>query len=311
MEKILVTGGAGYIGAILTPMLLDEGYHVTVLDNLMFNQASLLDCCSRKNFYFVRGDILDSSVIDTLVSAHDIVIPLAAIVGAPASSRNPRLSKLVNEVAPIEMLEKLSVDQRVLFPTTNSGYGVGTPGAYCDETSPLHPLSDYAKAKVRVEEAYLQKSVGVSFRLATVFGASPRMRVDLLVNDFVYRSVKDRFIVLFEEHFRRNYIHVRDVARALIFGIKEYQQMQGQPYNVGLTSANLTKRELCEKIRTHIPKLEIYTSEIGTDPDKRDYVVSNKKIESLGWKPRYSLDDGIDELIKSCNILKTNTYSNV
>jgi len=309
--KILVTGGAGYIGSILTPMLLAEGYQVTVLDNLMFNQASLLDCCSRKNFNFVRGDILDISVVEKLVSTHDIVIPLAAIVGAPATSRNPRLSKLVNEVAPIEMLQNLSVDQMVLFPTTNSGYGVGEPGSYCDETSPLNPLSDYAIAKVRVEEAYLQRNAGVSFRLATVFGASARMRFDLLVNDFVYRSTKDRFIVLFEEHFRRNYIHVIDVARAFIFGIRNYQQMQGQPFNVGLTAANLTKRELCEKIKTHIPSLEIYTSEVGTDPDKRDYVVSNNKIESLGWKPIYSLDDGINELIKICEILKTNAYSNV
>ena len=309
-KRILITGGAGYIGSILTPLLLDRGFSVTVLDNLLFGQASLLDCCINPNFAFIHGDISDRSIVKKLLVSHDIVIPLAAIVGAPACSQNPALAKLVNEEAPLWMLKQLSVDQSVVFPTTNSGYGVGDAESYRDESSPLRPISDYAKAKVKIEEAYLQVGNSVSFRLATVFGMSPRMRMDLLVNDFVYRAVKDSFIVLFEEHFRRNYIHIRDVARAFSFGIDNFSHMSGQAFNVGLSTANLTKMQLCEKIKEHVPTFQIYVSTEGSDPDQRDYVVSNEKLEALGWVPSYSLDIGIDELVKGYQIVKPNLYAN-
>jgi nucleoside-diphosphate-sugar epimerase len=199
----------------------------------------------------------------------------------------------------------------VLFPTTNSGYGIGEKDNYCTEESPLRPISEYGRTKVEVERAFLDKGNAVTFRLATVFGMSPRMRMDLLVNDFVYQAVKDRALVLFEEHFRRNYIHVRDVTKAFLFGIENYEKMKGEPYNVGLSSANLTKRQLAEKIKEHVPELYIHSAEIGEDLDKRDYIVSNEKIESLGWSPDHTLDDGIQELIKGYKIIRPNRFANV
>ena len=310
-EKILVTGGAGYIGSILVPVLLKKVYRVTVLDSLIFNQPSLLDCCADPNFDFVKGDICDHELVNGLLSKADIVIPLAAIVGAPACKRNPSLTRLVNYDAQMNIVNNVSADQRVLFPTTNSGYGIGEKDNYCTEESPLRPISEYGRTKVEVEKALLDGGSAITFRLATVFGMSPRMRMDLLVNDFVYRAVKDKAIVIFEEHFRRNYIHVRDVAGAFLFGIENYEKMKGEPYNVGLSSANLTKRQLAEKIKEYVPELYIHSAEIGEDPDKRDYIVSNKKIESLGWRADYTLDDGIQELIKGYNIIKPNSFANV
>jgi nucleoside-diphosphate-sugar epimerase len=310
-EKILVTGGAGYIGSILVSVLLKKVYRVTVLDSLIFNQPSLLDCCADPNFDFVKGDICDHELVNGLLSKADIVIPLAAIVGAPACKRNPSLTRLVNYDAQMNIVNNISADQRVLFPTTNSGYGIGEKDNYCTEESPLRPISEYGRTKVEVEKALLDGGSTVTFRLATVFGMSPRMRIDLLVNDFVYRAVKDQSLVIFEEHFRRNYIHVRDVAKAFLFGIENYEKMKGEPYNVGLSSANLTKRQLAEKIKEYVPELYIHSAEIGEDPDKRDYIVSNEKIESLGWRADYSLDDGIQELIKGYNIIKPNSFANV
>lgn len=310
-ENILVTGGAGYLGSVLVPALLSKGYSVTVLDSLMFNQNPLLECCANPDFDFVRGDICDEALISSLLPKFDIVIPLAAIVGAPACKINPSLTRLVNLDAQLLMIESLSPSQKVIFPTTNSGYGIGEKDKFCTERSPLRPLSEYGKAKVEVEKALLDSGKAVTFRLATVFGLSPRMRMDLLVNDFTYRAFRDRFIVLFEEHFRRNFIHVRDVARAFIFGIENYERMKGEPFNVGLSSANLTKRQLCEKIKEYVPDLYIHSAPVGEDPDKRDYVVSNEKIEGLGWSPDYSLDDGIIELLKGFKILKPNRFANV
>lgn len=311
MEKILVTGGAGYLGSILVPALLNEGYEVTVLDALVYGQSSLADCCADPRFSFVRGDICDEGLVKRLLPAFDIVIPLAAIVGAPACKKNPAVTKLVNHDAMMALIRTLSPSQRVLFPTTNSGYGIGIKDGYCTEQSPLNPISEYGVDKVEVERAFLENTTAVTFRLATVFGASPRMRMDLLVNDFTWRACRDRFIVLFEEHFRRNYIHIRDVAKAFLFGIANFERMKGGPFNVGLSSANLTKRQLCEKIKEYVPELHIHAAPVGEDPDKRDYLVSNEKIESMGWKPDHTLDSGIKELLKLYAILQPNRYANV
>ena len=290
---------------------LNQDYAVTVLNSFIFNQPSLLDCCADPNFDFVQGDICDHDLVNDLLSQSDIVIPLAAIVGAPACRRNPSLTRLVNYDAHMNIVKNVSADQKVLFPTTNSGYGIGEKDSYCTEKTPLRPISEYGRMKVEIEKAFLDKGNAVTFRLATVFGMSPRMRMDLLVNDFVYRAVKDRALVLFEEHFRRNYIHIRDVAKAFLFGIENYEKMKGEPYNVGLSSANLTKRQLAEKIKEYVPELYIHSAEIGEDPDKRDYIVSNEKIESLGWSPDHTLDDGIQELIKGYKIIRPNKFANV
>ena len=310
MNNILVTGGAGYIGSTLVPALLKRGYVVTVLDSLIFNQSALLDCCADPNFEFIQADICDHDLVNGILSEFDIVIPLAAIVGAPACRRNPSLTRLVNYDSQMNIVKNVSVEQKVLFPTTNSGYGVGEKDAYCTEETPLQPISEYGRTKVEIEKVFLDRGNAVTFRLATVFGMSPRMRMDLLVNDFVYRAVKDKAIVLFEEHFRRNYVHVRDVVKAFLFGIENYEKMKGEPYNVGLSSANLTKLQLAEKIKEYVPKLNIHFANIGEDPDKRDYIVSNDKIESLGWKPDHSLDDGIKELIKGYKIIRSNSFAN-
>jgi nucleoside-diphosphate-sugar epimerase len=310
-EKIIVTGGAGYIGSVLVPVLLEKGYSVTVVDTLMYDQHPLLECCVRSEFDFIKADICDFGIMKELLPKFDVIIPLAAIVGAPACKLRPTVARMINYEAPMNMFKMISASQRVLFPTTNSGYGVGEKNKFCTEETPLRPISDYGKHKVEIEKALLDKGNSISFRLATVFGASPRMRMDLLVNDFTYRAYKDRYLVLFEEHFRRNYIHIRDVANAFLFGIDRFDSMKGQPYNVGLSSANLTKRELCEKIKQYVPEILIVSAAVGEDPDKRDYLVSNEKFEKLGWQPKFTLDDGIQELLKAYRILRANTFANV
>jgi nucleoside-diphosphate-sugar epimerase len=309
--KILITGGAGYIGSILVPALLAKGYKVTVLDNLLYRQTSLLEQCYDPRFEFVRGDVRDVSLLRELIPQFDVLIPLAAIVGAPACDKDPLLATSVNLDAVAELNRIRSKNQWVLYPTTNSGYGVGEENAYCTEESPLRPISLYGRTKVQAEKLLLDSENVITFRLATVFGLSPRMRLDLMVNDFTYRALKDRFIVLFEENFKRNYIHIRDVASVFLFAIENFGKMKNQPYNVGLTSANLSKRELCEKIKEHIPEFAIYSSSLGKDPDQRNYIVSNEKIEKTGWKPKFSLDDGIEELIKGYRILNATNFTNL
>jgi nucleoside-diphosphate-sugar epimerase len=310
-ETVLVTGGAGYIGSVLVPELLSQGYRVRVIDNLLFKQTSLISCFSSPYFSFTKGDICNYELMDSLIKEADIIIPLAAIVGAPACKENPRLTELVNYESVQYLLKKISPNQKILFPTTNSGYGIGEKGKFCTEETALRPVSLYGKLKVDVERQLLATENAISFRLATVFGASPRMRVDLLVNDFVYRAFNDRYLVLFEEHFKRNYIHIKDVAKAFLFGLEHFDVMKGQAYNVGLSSANLSKRELCEKIHAYLPDFYFHSAAIGEDPDKRDYIVSNEKLESLGWKPSYSLEDGIKELIGLYSFLKANEYRNI
>lgn len=311
MRHVLITGGAGYIGSVLTPLLLQNHYAVTVLDNLMYRQATLLECFGHPHFHFIKGDAADRTLIEKLLVNVDDIIPLAAIVGAPACNLNPALSKLVNYDAVLMLLECLQPHQRIVFPNTNSGYGIGEKDAFCTEESPLRPVSLYGQLKVEIEKVLLNSGRAVCLRLATVFGVSPRMRLDLLVNDFTYRACHDKSIVLFEEHFKRNYIHVQDVARTFLFGLENFEKMRGQAYNVGLSHASLSKKELCDKIRQYIPDLYVHAAPIGKDPDQRNYVVSNAKLEALGWKPIKSLDEGIRELIEAYSMLKNNRYANI
>ena len=311
MKKILVTGGAGYIGSVVVPDLLSKGHQVTVIDNFMFNQISLLDVSNNQNLKIIRGDVNNEKLLKEQISKHDVIIPLAAIVGVPACSQNLFLAEQTNTNQVKTIANNLSLDQQIIFPVTNSGYGIGEKDMFCDENSPLNPISFYGKSKVEAEKLLLDNGNAVTFRLATVFGTSPRMRMDLLVNDFVYRAVKDRFIVLFESHFKRNYIHVRDISSVFMHGLDNYDELKGEPFNVGLSDANISKKKLCEKIKDHVAEFHIIENEIASDPDKRDYIVSNEKIESTGWKPNYSLDDGISELVNTYSWLKTNQFANV
>ena len=310
-KTILVTGGAGYIGSILVPELLKVGYGVTVLDNFMYGQNSLLACCAYEHFNVVRGDARDEAVLKPLLKEADYIIPLAALVGAPLCNRDKVGAVTINRDAVTLIAKLVSKSQRIIIPTTNSGYGVGQKDVFCTENSPLNPITLYGRVKMDAEKAVLERGNSISFRLATVFGMSPRMRIDLLVNDFTYRAIKDRFVVVFEGHFKRNYIHVRDVARAFIHAIDNFDKMKNEAYNVGLSEANLSKLELCAKIKKQVPDFVYLESPIGEDPDKRDYIVSNKKIEKTGYKPAYSLEMGIKELIKGFTILSNCKYGNV
>ncbi len=309
--KILVTGGAGYLGSILVPTLLGLGHEVTVVDNFMFGPNSLLECCANDKFSIMRGDVRDEALMKKAVAGADVLIPLAALVGAPLCNKDPLAAVTINRDA-IEMMIKLSSkEQRIIMPVTNSGYGIGQKGKFCDENTPLNPISLYGKTKVEAEKMVLDRGNSISFRLATVFGVSPRMRIDLLVNDFVHRAVNDRFVIIFEGHFKRNYIHVRDVTRAFIHAIENFEKMKNEPYNVGLSDANISKLELCERIQRQIPSFVYLEAPVGEDPDKRDYIVSNEKIEKTGFMPAHSLEMGIAELIKGYTIIRNNKYGNV
>ena len=309
--NILVTGGAGYLGSVLVPELLKLGHKVTVLDNFMFGPNSLLDCCPYDTFEVIRGDARDRTLIEELVGDKDVIVPLAALVGAPLCDRDKIGTDTTNRGAIKTLAEVLSKQQRIIIPTTNSGYGIGQKGIYCTEETPLNPISFYGRTKVEAEKIVLERGNGISLRLATVFGTSPRMRLDLLVNDFTYRAVKDRFIVLFEGHFKRNYIHIRDVAGAFIHAMENFDSMKDEAYNVGLSDANLSKLELCAKLKEQLPDFVYVEASVGEDPDKRDYIVSNEKIERTGFKPKYSLERGIRELIKGYTIITNSKYSNV
>lgn len=309
--KILVTGGAGYLGSVLVPDLLAEGHQVTVLDSFMYRQNSLAHVCHYPGLEVLRGDVRIESLMKPLLAKADVVIPLAALVGAPLCSKDPVGATSTNHDAVIMMLKNISKDQMILMPTTNSAYGSGDENNFCTEESPLHPISKYAIDKVEIEKALLQHANTISFRLATVFGMSPRMRLDLLVNDFVYRAVMDRFVVLFESSFKRNYIHIRDISRVFRFGIQNFSRMKGQVYNVGLSEANISKKELCERIQKYAPDFVFLDAPVGKDPDQRNYIVSNAKIEALGFKTAHSLDFGIQELIKGFAMIRNTVYGNV
>jgi len=324
MKTILISGGAGYLGSILVQKLLqakdryirdpeavqENPQHyinfdkIIVYDNLSFRQVCLTDYCYRGDFEFVKGDVRDWEKFKVYVEQADIIIPLAAIVGMPACQKDPKLAEEINYQQIANILSIKKPHQKLIFPNTNSGYGIGEKDVACTEESPLKPISVYGTTKCRAENLILSLKEGITLRLATVFGVSPRQRLDLLVNDFVYKSINDGYLVLFEKDFKRNFIHIHDVAMAFIFMINNYEKYQGNAFNVGLSNANLSKIELAEKIKSHIPDLVIKTEDFKSDPDKRDYIVSNEKLESTGWKSHYSLDDGINELIKAYAIIQ-------
>ncbi len=309
--KVLITGGAGYIGSTLVPLLLQHNHQVTVLDNMLYRAPALLDVCHNPHFQIINGDVRDGALLKRLVAQHDVLLPLACLTGAPACNKDPISAVAIGQEHVINMYNLKSSAQLMLYPCTNSGYGISQVDLACDEDSPIQPISLYGKLKVTAESHLLEGGRAVTFRLATVFGASPRMRLDLLVNDFVYRAVEDRAVVLFEPHFKRNFLHVRDAARVFLHAIENYSAMQGRAFNVGLSDANLSKLELCQKIQAQIPEFQFPIAPIGEDPDKRNYIVSNARIEATGFKTQHSLEPGIGELIKCFQVVRRNQYSNV
>jgi nucleoside-diphosphate-sugar epimerase len=311
MSNILVTGGAGYIGSVLVPDLLAKGHKVTVIDNFMYKQTSLASCIRDKNFKLIFGDVRNESEMGKLIDEAEIIIPLAAIVGAPACEKDPILASSVNKDSLLWLFKQIKPNQRVIMPTTNSAYGSGDSNNYCDENSELNPISTYAKDKVIIEEALTELNQFTSFRLATVFGISPRMRLDLLVNNFVYRAITDKFIVIFEGHFKRNYIHILDVVAAFNLAIENKTVFTNQIFNVGLSDANISKVELCNEIKKLLIDFTFLEAPYGKDPDQRNYVVSNKKIEKLGFSPKFSLRDGIIELVKGLKMFEIKPFSNL
>lgn len=309
--KILVTGGAGYIGSVLVPNLLSQGHAVTVIDNFMYKQTSLASSIRNENLTLVFGDVRDEALMNQHLAKSDVVIPLAAIVGAPACDSDPVAAQSINKESILWLLKKLSKDQRIIMPTTNSAYGSGDKNNFCDESSPLNPLSLYARDKVTVEKELMQHPSATSFRLATVFGISPRMRMDLLVNNFTYRAITDGFVVVFEGHFKRNYIHVLDVVQAFNLAIANEKDFAGEVFNVGLSEANISKIELCREIQSIVPNFTFLEAALGKDPDQRNYVVSNEKIERFGFKPSVSLESGLQELVKGLKMFNHKPFTNI
>lgn len=308
MKNILITGGAGYIGNILTQDLLDSGQSVTVFDNLIHRQHCILESCSNPNFSFVYGDVRNKELYKKLIDKHDIIINLAAYVGMPLCNRFPIEAFQVNQESAEFLAKNVSSDQLIIHANTNSGYGLGQhvdgKAIYCTEQTPLNPISLYGKTKCAAENAIMESQRNITLRLATVMGVSRKMRMDLLVHDFVYKAWKDKYIVLFESSFLRNFVHIKDVSAAIKFSINNSEKMRGEVYNLGNTSANINKMDLCLAIKKYIPDFYISVSEINKDPDQRNYIVSNEKIESTGWKANYSLDDTIREILKACPIIK-------
>ncbi len=302
--KILVTGGAGYLGSVITKRMLDEGHEVIVLDKLIFNQTSLLSYTYNSNFKFIYGDVRNEELLEKLCNEVDVIIPLAAIVGFPACAQDPKLAKEINFQQIVNIVKFTNgKGKKILYPNTNSGYGLGLGQTECNEESPLTPISVYGQTKCDAENFLRTSTDAIIFRLATVFGVSPRMRTDLLVNDFTYKAITDKYIVVFEKTFKRNFIHIRDVASAFVFMLDNYETYRGEIFNVGLSDANLSKQELLEKIQSHVPDFAVSYNDYYEDPDKRDYIVSNQKIEDTGWKPEWSLDKGITELIMAYQMI--------
>lgn len=310
-KRVLVTGGAGYLGCIVTEHLLRAGHQVTVVDSLMYGEAPLFHLCANADFEFVNGDARDERVVAPLVPEVDVIIPLAAIVGAPACDRDPQLATSINLEA-IRLLNRLrSPEQLVVYPTTNSGYGTKSGDVFCTEDTALEPISVYGTTKVEAEEELLNSSNAITLRLATVFGMSPRMRLDLLVNHFVYAAVTDGYLVMFEKDFKRNFVHIRDVADCFVYALENTERMVGRAFNVGLDAANISKEDLALKIQEYVPNFYIHHASVGSDPDKRNYIVSNQRLREAGFEARRSLDDGIQELIRGYRMLGRSRFKNI
>ncbi|MGB8687322.1 MAG: NAD(P)-dependent oxidoreductase [Microcoleus sp.] len=309
--RILVTGAAGYLGSVLCEHLLDAGYSVTALDSLMYGQNSLFHLCANPAFDFIEGDVRNEDLMHRLIKDADVIIPLAAIVGAPACKRDPGMTKSVNLEA-VQLINRLrSPQQLVVYPNTNSGYGASTGDTYCTEDTPLDPISLYGQTKVQAELELLESPNAITLRLATVFGTSPRMRLDLLVNHFVYTAITDGYLVIFEKDFKRNYVHIRDVADCMIYCIENAEKMAGRPYNVGLDEANLSKEELALKVKEYVPNFYLHFAAIGSDPDKRNYIVSNQRLREAGFEAKRTLDDGIKELLKGYRMMGRAPFKNI
>jgi nucleoside-diphosphate-sugar epimerase len=311
MTSVLVTGGAGYIGSVLVAKLLNKKYKVIVLDNFLYKQTSLAHLISNKDLSLVFGDVRNHELVSSLIRKVDVVIPLAAIVGAPACAKDPIMATSINKTSTSWLIDQITDTQQIIMPTTNSAYGSGNEQNLCDEKSSLNPISQYAKEKVFIENLLMEKDNVTSFRLATVFGISPRMRLDLLVNNFVYRAVTDRYVTLFEGHFKRNYVHVDDVANAFLFAVENPSLVKNQIFNFGLSEANISKQQLCERIKNQLPDFTFQDAPLAKDPDQRNYIVSNKKIEAIGMKAKVTLDEGISELIKGLGMFTSNRYTNL
>lgn len=309
--KVLITGGSGYLGSILCEHFLGAGYEVTAFDNLMYGQPSLFHCCANPHFDFVYGDVRDAKALKPLIQKADVIIPLAAIVGEPACKRDPWLATQVNYESIVTLNLLRSPQQLVVYPNTNSGYGTKSSEAFCTEDSPLDPISHYGQTKVKAEQELLQSPNTIVFRLATVFGTSPRMRLDLLVNNFVYDSLKWGYIVVFQKEFMRNYVHIRDVADGFIYAVEHAEKMSGRVFNLGLDSANLSKEQLVLKIKEYLPNLSITFAEIGEDPDKRNYIVSNERLRQAGFEAKRTIDGGIVELLKGYRMMGRQLYKNI
>jgi len=309
--RILITGGAGYLGSVISERLLEAGHRVTAVDNLMYQQNSLFHLCADPNFEFIIGDVRTEALMAKVIKDADVIIPLAAIVGAPACDRDPWLAQSVN-VDAVRLINRLrGKNQLVIFPTTNSGYGTKSGGTHCTEETPLEPISLYGRTKVDAETDVLNTPNSVSLRLATVFGVSPRMRLDLLVNHFVYAAITDGYLVIFEKDFKRNYVHIRDVADCILYCIEQAGKMAGRAYNVGLDAANLSKEELARKVQAYVPNFYLHFAEVGHDPDQRNYIVSNQRLREAGFEARRTLDDGIQELLKGYRMLGRTLMKNV
>jgi nucleoside-diphosphate-sugar epimerase len=298
MKKILITGGGGYIGSMLSTELVNLGYNVTVIDQLKYDKSSLDHLYFYKNFNLINEDIRNLKKIKKYISQNEFIIPLAALVGAPLCKKNKKEAISTNYTAIKNILKNIKSKNKLIYLTTNSGYGIGEKNKYCNEESPLKPISLYGQTKCDAEKDVMKFKNTVSFRLATVFGASYRMRSDLLVNNFVQRAINEGYIDVFEPDFRRNFIHIKDVVKGIIFSIKNFNKVKANVYNLGLSSANISKINLIKKIKKQIKTLKIKVIKNKSDPDKRDYFVSNKKIEKKGFKASISLDEGIKELIQ-------------
>lgn len=311
-QHVLVTGGLGYIGSIACEHLLLAGFPVTALDNLSYGtgQQGLFHLCAHPNFDFVQGDVRDQELMKRLLRSADVILHLAAIVGASACDRDPALTTSVN-VESVRLLNRLrSRNQLVLFPNTNSGYGATTGQTFCTEDTPLEPISLYGRTKVQAERLLLDSPHAIAFRLATVFGMSPRMRLDLLVNHFVWAAHHEGYLVLFEKDFKRNFVHVRDVADCFLHAIRHAEAMSGQVYNLGLDSANLSKEELARLVKKHVPNFYLHFAPIGQDPDKRNYIVSSARLRQAGFEATRPLDQGIQELLKGYRMFGRGMFRN-